>query len=476
MSHLVHLVNICLENGVFPENMKIAVVKPIYKSGIHSIFCNYRPISILPYISKLLEKIMHNRLMTYLINHNILSVCQFGFQSSLSTYMPILLLQEFVTKTLEKGNIALALYIDLKKAFDTVSHDILIGKCSKYGIVENALSLIKSYITNRKQCVEFNGERSSFENINIGVPQGSILGPLLFLIYVNDLPNTCKLGQCLLYADDSVFLFESANATELQNVINHELPNICSWLQMNKLSLNTKKTVYQIYNNSRTSVKIDVKLNNDPIEAAETVKYLGVIIDPHLKWNSHIDHLTMTISRNIGIINRAKFFLDSKLLSLLYNSLVFPYINYCCLVWGFTFPTSLHKIELLQKRVIRIIANQHRLAHTEPIFKSLKLLKVYDVAKQQVLLLMHKKICLSLPPLLDELFKCTVPSNARTRNTKHFFEPFTDKLYRTRTVTWIGPRTWNNIIASQFSIQNAINMSKYQLKKFTKEHFLRHLG
>ena len=144
-------------------------------------------------------------------------------------------------------------------------------------------------------------------------------------------------------------------------------------------------------------------------------------------------------------------------------------------MWGFTSPTSLHKIELLQKRIIRVIANQHRLAHTEPIFKRLKLLKVYDIAKQQVLLLMHIKISLSLPPLIDELFKCTAPSNARTRNTKHFFEPFTDKLYRTRTVSWIGPRTWNKIMASQFSIKNVINMSKYQLKKLTKEHFLHHM-
>ena len=278
ISELVHFVNICLGKGIFPENMKIAVVKPIYKNGNRSMMSNYRPISILPYISKLIEKIIHKRLMAYLTQHQILRKNQFGFQTSLSTYMPLLLLQEFITKSFEKGNIAIALYVDLKKAFDTVDHDILLGKCNKYGIVEQALSLIKSYLSNRKQCVDFKGERSSIENVSIGVPQGSILGPLLFLIYINDLPNICKIGKCLLYADDTVFTFESTNALQLQNVI--ELPNICRWLQMNTLSINTTKTVYQIYNNSRAPVDIDVKLNGEPIEAAEYVKYLCLMINP----------------------------------------------------------------------------------------------------------------------------------------------------------------------------------------------------
>ena len=241
---------------------------------------------------------------------------------------------------------------------------------------------------------------------------------------------------------------------------------------MNKLSLNTKKTVYQIYNNSRVPVDIDVKLNGEPIEAAENVKYLGVMIDSSLKWNYHIDHLTTIISRNIGVINRAKIFLDTHLLCLLYNSLVLPYINYCCLVWGFTFPTYLHKIELLQKRAVRIIANQHRLAHTEQIFKNLHLLKVHDIAKQQVLLLMHRKVTSILPPQLDRLFDYSDQNYARTRRRQHFIEPFTNKLYCTQTATWIGPRLWNKILASQFNIQSIITMSKSELKRLTKTHFL----
>ena len=193
-------------------------------------------------------------------------------------------------------------------------------------------------------------------------------------------------------------------------MIDVELPIICTWLQANKLSLNTKKTVYQIYNNTLNPAELNVTLNGDPIEAVQSVKYLGMIIDPNLKWNLHIDHLTTVISRNIGVMSRAKFFLDTHLLTLLYNSLVLPYINYCCVVWGFTFPSYLNKIELLQKRAIRIITHQHRLAHTEEIFKSLKLLKVHNIAKQQAIILMHRKLSLSLPSSVGGLFTLSDPS------------------------------------------------------------------
>ena len=473
---LVHLVNICLQNGVFPESMKVAIVKPVFKGGNKKIFTNYRPISILPYISKLVEKIIHKRIMTFLNDNNILSNNQFGFQKSLSTFMPILLLQETITKAFENGNIAAALFIDLKKAFDTVDHDILIGKCSRYGITGSALQLLQSYLTKRQQCVEFKDVRSPTGIVNVGVPQGSILGPLLFLIYINDLPNICKKSKCLLYADDTALIFESSNASELQNSLNQELPAICQWLQENKLSLNTRKTVYQIYSNSNTPVHIEVKLNGDLIQTAEKVKYLGMIIDPHLKWDYHIDHLAVTISRNIGIMNRAKFFLNENHLTLLYNALILPYINYCCLIWGFTFPTYLHKLELLQKRAVRIIVKQHRLAHTDPIFQHLKILKVKDIAKQQLIILLHRKINNRVPPQLDSMFIAFNHTDTRTRSRQHFSEPFTAKLYRTRVATWIGPRIWNSIVSPMLSFTDASHISKAHIKKMSKEYLLQNLS
>ena len=228
INELVHLVNISLTNGTFPSALKVAVVKPVYKSGDTKLFNNYRPISILPYISKILEKIIHKRIMSYLLDANILSNCQYGFQKNRSTYMPLLLLQENITKAFEKGNMVCGIYLDLKKAFDTVDHTILIGKLVKYGFANAPLSLLKSYLTERQQCVNFNGVMSALKPVKIGVPQGSILGPLLFLLYINDFPSIDPEMKFLLYADDTAIFFESQNIDSLQFLVDKKLHRFVS--------------------------------------------------------------------------------------------------------------------------------------------------------------------------------------------------------------------------------------------------------
>ena len=222
------------------------------------------------------------------------------------------------------------------------------------------------------------------------------------------------------------------------------------------------------------NVELNLKiiLNNEEIKKAEMVKYLGVLVDSKLKWANHINHLSMLISRNIGIINRVKLYLDKKSLLLLYNSLVLPYINYCCVVWGFTFHTYVNKIDILQKRIIRIIDNQPRLAHSEPIFKSLQLLKVKDFAKQQLILIMHRHLTGNLPTSMLNLFSLARQQTINMRNRRHFQEIYTAKLYRTRTVSWYGPRLWNEILSSHFSITELANSSKEKIKKHVKLQFI----
>jgi len=183
----------------------------------------------------------------------------------------------------------------------------------------------------------------------------------------------------LLYADDTAIFFESEDISSLQLLITQESTHICKWLQINKLSLNTQKTAYQLYKNSNIGSDLTIQLNGVTIKEETEVKFLGIYIDAYLKWSSHIDHLSLILSRNIGIINISKYFLNKHLLLLLYNALVLPYISYCCIVWGFTYPTYINKIEILQKRVIRIIDNQHRLAHSDPIFKTLNILNPITV-------------------------------------------------------------------------------------------------
>ena len=213
------------------------------------------------------------------------------------------------------------------------------------------------------------------------------------------------------------------------------------------------------------------ELNNVTIDRVETVKYLGVYIDSGLKWAAHNDHLTFTISRNIGIISRVKYFLNKQSLLLLYNTLVLPYINYRCFIWGFTYQNYMSKIELLQKRVVRIIDNQHRLAHSNPIFKLFNIIKVRDVPKLQLISIMHRKMIGSLPKELDDMFLLTNNSSI-TRSRPHFKEAFSRKHYRTRVASWMGSRFWNNTISPNFSNIDVSSMSKENIKMHVKRKLL----
>ena len=196
-----------------------------------------------------------------------------------------------------------------------------------------------------------------------------------------------------------------------------------------------------------------------------------MLIDTGLKWAAHIDHLSLILSRNIGILNRSKYLLNKQSLLLLYNALVLPYINYCCVVWGFTYPTYMNKIEILQKRVIRIIDSQPRLAHSDPIFKSLNILKLKDIARQQLIMVMYRKFNGNLPIDVDALFSLSKYPSIITRNRHHFNETFSGKLYGTIIASWIGPRLWNSIIAPHLSIVDLKNISKEYIKSHTKQHF-----
>ena len=371
LKEIVHLMNLCLHHSTFPTELKKAVIKPIYKAGDKQLFNNYRPISLLPVISKLLEKIIYRQLNHHTVSNAIIAENQFGYRQGMSTYMPLLLLQENITNAFETDKIVAGIFLDLRKAFDTVSIDILLQKVKHYGIRDNAHNLIKSYLTERYQCVQFKNSKSNFLPIKMGVPQGSILGPLLFLIYVNDFPCIIKETATYLYADDTAIFINAKTEQDLQSKLNILLPNVTKWFVANQLSLNTDKTFYQIYSNKRVQVEVSVRLAEAVIKRAKTVRYLGVFIDEELKWKTHIAKLCTILSRNIGTISRVKYFLESKHLCLLYNSLILPHIiiNYCCFLYSSTYSTSIDKIEKLQKRIARIIDKQPRLAATAPIFK-----------------------------------------------------------------------------------------------------------
>ena len=399
---LTFFFNLCLRTAVFPDLLKIAIVVPIYKAGEKDKFNNYRPISLLPVFSKILEKLLHARLVEYFDLNNVLNPFQFGFRKKHSTYMPLAHLIDEITKSLQERKITCGIYLDLKKAFDTVSLDILLNKLFFLGIKGDMFKILKSYLHGRYQRTKFNNTISNQIEVKMGVPQGSILGPLLFILYINDLPNVSDQMKCYFFADDTAISIKSSCVAELQLKVNDIMPKVTDWFKSNRLSLNTSKTHFQIY--SRMDINdIDIQLNSCKILRQKSIKYLGVVVEENLKFEKHVANVSSVISRNIGVMGRSKSVLTSRELLLLYNSLVLPHLNYCAAVWGSNYPTRLGKLEKLQKRAIRIIDNKPYFYPTNNLFIKYSILKFPDIVKQQNIMI----LLAYLNPRPDSAFSIT---------------------------------------------------------------------
>ena len=321
------LFNYSFRYGIFPDCLKTAKVVPIFKKGDKNEINNYRPISLLSTFSKILEKLICKRVRKFLDKHSIISSNQYGFRSSLSTTHAMLDVLTSTYNSINDNTITALLLFDLNKAFDTVQHDILLRKLKHYGIRGTAQNLIASFLMNRQQYVSLHNAQSHKMYITCGVPQGSVLGPLLFTLYINDIVN-CTSSTPRLFADDTCLILQHKNLADLNVKINTEIKAIENYMNANKLTLNMSKFNVIVINSNSKNNNLTSDLIASKLSLVQNARYLGVVFDNCLSFKNHITLLEKKLSRAVGILAKIKPFLNRKALLSLYYAIFHSNLHY----------------------------------------------------------------------------------------------------------------------------------------------------
>ena len=387
---LSYIFNLCIAQGYFPVELKTGCITPIYKKGDRHNVENYRPVCSLSQFSKIFERIIYNRMTNYITKYKLITDSQYGFQPNKSTESALIDFTDYIYKGLtEKSNIG-AIFMDLSKAFDVMSHDILRSKLEHYGFRGTFLSFLMSFLKDRKYFVSANGYQSDTKTSNIGVPQGSTLGPLLFLLYINDIINCSALLKFILFADDTTIMFKSKCIDYLNYILKIETNKVIKWFSANKLVINLSKTHTMLFSNKRGNHKLTINILNTNLDEKEVVTFLGVEIDNKLTWKNHIHHICNKISKSIAILRILKYSFPKHILIMIYMSLIHSYINYCNVIWGSAYECHLKPLIVLQKKAIRLISNSKFRDESAPIFYNLKLLPILKVFQLNCLLFIYK--------------------------------------------------------------------------------------
>ena len=329
--------NKSISDGIVPDLWKVARVTPLHKSDDKLQVENYRPISVLPVLSKVVERVVHSQLNAHLHQLDFLYQQQYGFRRGHSTEQAITQLNNWVLESMDEGKVTGLLFIDISKAFDSLNHKVLLRKLEHLGLSERSLRWFRSYLADRKQSVLINGELSEPHTITLGVPQGSILGPFLFNVYINSLPNAVKKTRMILYADDAVLFCDASTRQELQIALEREFTKISNWYTDNRLTINVKKTKLMLAGSKRMlSLFEDFELqsNGTQIDRVQSFKYLGVTMDSKWNWKPHISNLLKKLGHRLSLFNRIFHMLDNRTRIAFYNGLVLPHLDYADTVWG----------------------------------------------------------------------------------------------------------------------------------------------
>jgi len=467
---LNHIFNLSLSQGIFPTCFKTSKIIPIFKKGSREEISNYRPISLLSPLSKILEKIMAIRLKSFLQKNNLLTDKQYGFRPHHSTELALLEFAQNILNNMNKKILTVGLFIDLAKAFDLIDHDLLIHKLDSYGVRGAANSWIKSYLNDRFQYVSLENFNSDKIKISSGVPQGSILGPLLFVIFINDLCKSFSSTNFILFADDTNIFFPTINPSLDEFAINNKLIEIVTWFSSNKLIINHSKCVYMIFGAkilTNQIQNINLKINNIIIPRVTTTKFLGVIIRDNLSWDLHIESVSTKLNKTLGMLYKIRHKLNQEILNNLYYSLIYPHFIYCNLLWGNSPNDHLKLLKKCQNRFIRLFYNLPPRTTISQYFSELKLLNVTQINILSIAIFVFKFLRNRLPNYFNNFYKYSTSLQLKTtRHTPIFYTQIVRIKLISTSIKHTGPRIWTTMIPDDIKNSNSLHLFKNKLKKY----------
>ena len=466
-SSLTFIINSSLTKGVVPSRWKQAVVISVHKSGDRGDPKNFRPISLLPVVSKVAERLVHQQLTTYLESNNLLSPCQYGFRRGRSTEMALLTMTEQILHGMENHKFSLLCLLDLSKAFDSVPHRKLLDKLLGLGISN---PWFESYLSGRTQAVRMGNILSNSAAVNCGVPQGSILGPLFFIIHINDIPSRIKervpRTEVAVYADD-IQMLNQTSRRNIQQMFDDGSNNIETAQQCFGglgLRMNASKTQSMLCGSSQALVRIGVvpnlMIHGETLDTEAVVKDLGVHIDAHMTFSVHVDHLVQQMCGVLCYLSRIRHYLTEDATKLLVTTLVLSRLNYCSVVWAGIGKTDVHKLQKMVNFAARVIYCKRKSEHVTPLLKNLNWLTVENKLRFDTLVLMYRVAHCTAPGGVTALFRYVHETSMRTtRQSRDFYEPMGRTEAGRRTVAYRGSRLWNNLPQS---LRDAPSLSSFK--------------